>query len=622
MIPKSQIDAVKERADIAEIISGYGVSLKGSGTLKGLCPFHDESTPSFTVRPTFGTYRCFGCGESGDVFSFVQEKDGLSFTDAVKMVAERYGIEITDSQDAEDEGDRANKRRLFDLMKEAARFFTRNYKKLDADHPARVELRKRNLEEIPGEPQWLERFGIGYAPDGWTHTVDHLTSKGYTHDEIISAGMAGRSENGRVYDMFRGRLTWQIRDIQGRVIGFGARKLFDTDKGPKYLNSPVTPLYDKSKVLYGMDLARQTAYATKELIVVEGYTDVMAYAAVGIDNAVAPCGTAFGDQHAVGVRRLLGEDGKIIFSFDGDAAGQKAASHVFSLKAPIHNNSFVATSPGSGDPCDIRLNQGDSALIDHVSSSNLIPLTDFVLKAELAKHDTATPEGRSNFLRAAAPLLAHITDYSMREDYLRRVTFWSGSTIDVVRATMKRLNNSGLAGSSALNDELPPIEHYEDETPQEKSLVQSKIESLVALMLQYPAEYYAAMRHREIPDSVAQSPIANTYTEAWMLIQAQNGNLGTVSPDEFSDSALVSDLIFKPFPHIENVQDQQRKQQLVARLIQSTLKGVEDIERSEQAENLRARLGRTYGGETGETSNDIKMLGELLSQQQKLRRRR
>lgn len=615
MIPRSEIDVVKERADIGEIISSYGITLKGSSTLKGLCPFHDESTPSFSVRPSFGTYRCFGCGASGDVFSFIQERDGFSFTDAVKMVAERYGIEVNDTADKEDEEDRVNKKRLYDLMQEAARFFANKYRMLPQDHPARLELRNRNLEEVEGAPDWLKRFGIGYAPEGWSTITDHLVSKGYRHEEILTVGIAGRSESGRTYDLFRGRLTWEIRDIQGRVIGFGARKLFDNDKGPKYLNSPQTPLYDKSRVLYGLDLARKEAYSSKTLIVVEGYTDVMALAAVGIDNAVAPCGTAFGDQHANIALRLLGENGKLVFNFDGDAAGQAAANKVFQVSAPIHNRAFV-TQAEQGDPCDVRLNEGDLALIDLLAEPNLVPLTEFVLRHELSNHAVDTAEGRSNFLRAAAPLLGHITDYAIREDYISKVTFWSGATMDVVRRTMK------IANSNSSSRDLPPYPFDEavESSGEEKTLTQGKQESLIALIIQYPKEFIPLMGRAPELDKFNNESLRELYKEVWYLVKQRRGELGKVSPDDFSDPALMRDIMHREFPEVEAAETSSERVQVVMRLGKSFHRALDTLQSSRQAQSLRNRIGQAYGQES--SSTDTSVLAEIVARNQEIKKRR
>lgn len=610
MIPRSEIEAVKERADIAEVISSYGITLKGTSSLKGLCPFHNENTPSFNVRPAFGTYRCFGCGASGDVFNFIQEHDGFSFTDAVKMVAERYNMVVTDTADQEDEEDRQNKRRLYDLMKEAARFYANKYRTLPQDHPARLELRKRDLEEVEGAPTWLRDWGIGYAPEGWSTTIDYLVSKGYSHNEIVTAGMAGRSEKGRLYDLFRGRLTWEIRDIQGRVIGFNARKLFDNDNGPKYLNSPQTPIYDKSRVLFGLDLARKAAYSEKKLIVVEGCTDVMALAATGIDYAVNTCGTAFGDQHATVALRLLGDNGKLIFGFDGDAAGQKAARRTFEISAPIHNSSYVI-KPGEGDPCDVRLEHGDLALQDMFAEANLTPLTEFVLRQELTKHNTDTAEGRSAFLRAAAPLLSHITDYSMREDYIRKVTFWSGSTIEVVRSIMKR----GSVPQGVEDQELlaPP----DEQGAEGKSVSRSKQESIIALMLQYPSEFHGIMGGSPESKNLFDEDLLPLYTEVWYLIKQKRGNLGKITPDDFSAPKLVLDLMYKEFPEIERAKNDLERRKTVARLGHSFYDALNSLAVSDTAQSLRARIGQAYGQD--KVSNDTSALAEIFARSRKLK---
>ena len=607
MIPKSEIEAVKERADIAAIISEYGVELKGHSTLEGLCPFHDETGPSFKVRPDFGTYRCFGCGESGDVFSFIQAKDGLGFSDAVKLVAERYNIEIHDTADNVSAEERNQKALLFDLMSDAAAFFAEQFAELDDDHPAKVELSKRKLDKVKGRPTWLEDFGVGYAPQGWSTTLEHLVSRGHKSKDIIEAGMAGRTEQGRLYDMFRGRLVWFIKDVRGRVVGFGARKLFENDNGPKYLNSPQTPLYDKSRVLYGLDLARKPAYDTKEIYVVEGYTDVMALSAAGIENVVATSGTAFGEQHAHTIKRILGDQGRIVFNFDGDEAGQKAAYKTFSLKAPIHNSSYV-TNHGTGDPCDIRLAQGDEGVRNLVAESNRIPLTEFVLKQEHARHDTATPEGRSNFLHAAAPLLTHITDYSIREDYLKKIAYWSGATLDVVRRLMQ----------TAARRDLDSSDRVEFEETESTPLSEQKQQSIIALLLQYPLESYKALASSPVPEEYFADELRPVYLEVWSIVNALQGDLGRIDPEEFSKPKLIAELGYKNFREVEESEGDE-KPKTVKRLLASFVKAIEDIKRSEEIRQIQTQFTNAYGDESA--SSDLDLFSEIVERNKRLRRK-
>ena len=320
-IRDEDIALVRERARIDDVVREY-VTLKsaGGGSLKGLCPFHDERSPSFTVRPQVGRYHCFGCGEDGDVISFVQKLDHTTFHEAVEKLAHRIGFELRyeDGGSGPNREDIGRRQRLLDAHKVADEFF-----RAQLITPGAAEGRNF-LYERGFDRAAAEQFGVGYAPQGWDSLLTHLRGRGYTDAELKLTGMF--SEGGRgIYDRFRGRLIWPIRDIAGDTIGFGARKLYEDDQGPKYLNTPETTLYKKSQVLYGIDLAKRNIAKDRQLVVVEGYTDVMACHLAGIPTAVATCGTAFGTEHIKIARRLLSDDGsggEVIFTFDGDAAGQ------------------------------------------------------------------------------------------------------------------------------------------------------------------------------------------------------------------------------------------------------------------------------------------------------------
>ncbi len=363
LIRRSDIDEVRSRTNLADIVGDY-VTLKnaGVGSMKGLCPFHEERSPSFHVRPQVGFYHCFGCGEGGDVFTFLQKMDHVSFSEAVERMAGRIGYELhyEDGGAATDHGNRA---RILAANQAAANFYVEQLTTPDAE-PGRKFLGERGFDASAAE-----RFGIGFAPRG-SALSKHLTAKGFSLDELVIAGLLGRGERGDVYDRFRGRLVWPIRDVTGATLGFGARKLLDDDNGPKYLNTPETPVYHKSQVLYGLDLAKRDIARGKQVVVVEGYTDVMACHLAGVTTAVATCGTAFGVDHIKIVRRIIGDTdnpdttgtGEVIFTFDPDEAGQKAASRAFAEEQRFAAQTFVAVAPDGLDPCDLRLNRGDDAV--------------------------------------------------------------------------------------------------------------------------------------------------------------------------------------------------------------------------------------------------------------------
>ncbi|WP_425956697.1 DNA primase [Xylanimonas sp. McL0601] len=452
LIKREDVEAVRERARIEEIVSAH-VTLKpaGVGSLKGLCPFHDERSPSFHVRPGVGRYHCFGCGESGDVIAFVQKTDGMGFTEAVEYLADRVGVQLRyeDARSGAAVGtvrreEPGRRQRLLEANRVAAEFYASQLFGPGAT-AGRKFLAERSFDRADAE-----KFGVGYAPTGWDALMRHLQGKGYTQAELVAAGLVSQGQRG-VYDRFRGRLVWPIRDTTGAVIGFGARRLYDEDQGPKYLNTPETTLYKKSQVLYGIDLAKKAIAQNKRVVVVEGYTDVMAAHLSGVEVAVATCGTAFGGDHAKIVRRLLGDfaaggglqlasgqslGGEVIFTFDGDAAGQKAAMRAFGEDQRFHAQTFVAVAADGMDPCDLRMAQGPQAVRALVDSR--VPLFEFVIRTTLVRYDLDTVEGRVGALREAAPLVAGIRDRAMQLGYSRSLARWIGIDPEDVRREVAR----------------------------------------------------------------------------------------------------------------------------------------------------------------------------------------
>ena len=465
LIKREDIDEVRLRTDIKAVIDGY-VTLKsaGIGSFKGLCPFHDERSPSFHVRPQVGTYHCFGCGESGDVISFVQKMDHGTFSETVEKLAARLGYELhyEDGGTGPRREDVGKRQRLLDAHKVAAEFF-RSQLGTPGAAAARNFLQERGFD-----PAAAEHFGVGYAPQGWDSLLKHLTAKGFTRAELAETGMFSTgSDASRFYDRFRGRLIWPIRDLTGSVIGFGARKLYEDDQGPKYLNTPETPLYKKSQVLYGIDLAKRDIAKTRQIVVVEGYTDVMACHLAGITTAVATCGTAFGTDHIKIARRLLSDDGtggEVIFTFDGDAAGQKAALRAFEEDQRFTAQTYVAVDPNGMDPCDIRQQHGDAAVAELIHSRR--PLFEFAIRSTLRKFDLNTVEGRVSALRAAAPVVADIRDPAMRPAYARELAGWLGTDVDDVTravnaAAKRRAGASDQSGQPrGAQDSQQPRQQY------------------------------------------------------------------------------------------------------------------------------------------------------------------
>jgi len=429
---------IRDRSPIDEVVGDY-VQLKsaGGGAKKGLCPFHDEKSPSFTVTPSKGFFHCFGCQTGGDVIAFLMKIDHLTFTETIERLADRLGYTLRYEEGGSNTPtfSAGARSRLIAANTEAAKFYQEQLNAPAAAH-GRDLLTKRGFDKAA-----CMQFGVGFAPDEWDALTKHLRTMDYTIDELETAGLSKMGQRGPI-DRFRNRLTWPIRDISGDVVGFGARKLAsdEADQGPKYLNTPETPIYKKSQVLYGLDVAKKEIAKKRQAVIVEGYTDVMAAQLAGITTAVATCGTAFGADHIRILRRLLMDDdafrGEVIFTFDGDAAGQKAALRAFSEDQKFVTQTFVAVEPDGLDPCDLRQQKGDLALRDLIARR--VPLFEFAIRSELAHHKLDAAEGRINALNAAAPLVAQIRDKSLRPEYTRLLAGWLGLEVEIVSAAVSQ----------------------------------------------------------------------------------------------------------------------------------------------------------------------------------------
>ena len=423
---------IRDRAPIDEVVADY-VQLKsaGGGQKKGLCPFHDEKSPSFHLTPSKGYFHCFGCQTGGDVIAFLMKIDHLTFTETIERLADRIGYTLRyDENSSGPVVTSSIRNRLIAAHVEAAKFYQDLLNTSAGAAHGRDLLTKRGFDKAA-----CQQFGVGYSPDEWDGLTKHLRALGYTIDELELAGLSKMGQRGPI-DKFRNRLMWPIKDISGDIVGFGARKLAsdDEDQGPKYLNTSETPIYKKSQVLYGLDVAKKEIAKKRQAVIVEGYTDVMAAHLAGITTAVATCGTAFGTDHIRILRRLLMDDdsfrGEVIFTFDGDAAGQKAALRAFSEDQKFVTQTFVAVEPDGLDPCELRQEKGDLALRDLIARR--VPLFEFAIRAELAHHKLDTPEGRVNALNAAAPVVAQIRDKSLRPEYTRLLAGWLGVEVELV----------------------------------------------------------------------------------------------------------------------------------------------------------------------------------------------
>ena len=445
---------IRDSSAIDGVVGDF-VQLKsaGGGQKKGLCPFHDEKSPSFHVTPSKGFFHCFGCGVGGDVIAFLMKIDHLSFSESVERLADRMGYTLRYDGTNTSTGPSINRSRLV-----AANLAAMNFYRDALNLPGGAQIGRDFLQKRGFDKAAAQLFGVGYAPDEWDGLYKHLKTLGFSDSELSLAGLTKDGTKGPI-DRFRNRLIWPIKDISGDVVGFGARKLAsdEVDQGPKYLNTSETPIYKKSQILYGLDMAKKEIAKKRQVVIVEGYTDVMAAHLAGITTAVATCGTAFGDDHIRVIRRLLMDDdafrGEVIFTFDGDAAGQKAALRAFGDDQKFVAQTFVAVEPSGMDPCDLRIASGDAAVRDLIARR--VPLFEFAIKSEIAKHDINSAEGRVSALNQVAPLIGKIRDASLRPEYARLVAGWLGLEVDIVTSAIKK---SGYRQSSSPS-EAAPIEN-------------------------------------------------------------------------------------------------------------------------------------------------------------------
>jgi DNA primase len=417
-IRAEDILAVKERTSIEEVVREHVTLTRRGSALVGLCPFHDEKTGSFNVNPHNGFYHCYGCGVGGDVIKFVTEIEHLTFTEAVERLAAKVGVELRYEDGGgrrEEAGGAGRRARLIEAHRVAQEFYAAYLLAAGDARAGRDFMRERGFDGAVAK-----RFGVGFAPRGGEELVRHLRSKGFTDDELVTGGLAGRGSRG-LYDRFRGRLVWPIHDITGDTVGFGARRIFPDDRiEAKYLNTSETPIYKKSTVLYGLDAAKKAISSQRVAVVVEGYTDVMACHLAGVETAVASCGTAFGIDHIKVLRRIMRDEAdlepaRVIFTFDGDAAGQAAAMKAFKEDQRWMSQSFVAVAPGGKDPCELRQSDGDPAVRALIEDA--VPMFEFAVRTTIARFDLDTAEGRVRSATAIAPILLGIRDAKLGMQY-------------------------------------------------------------------------------------------------------------------------------------------------------------------------------------------------------------
>lgn len=410
-ISSESIDRVRAAADIGEVIQGHTELRRSGGRLVGRCPFHDERTPSFSVDPLEKLYYCFGCQAGGDVFTFLQEKEGLEFREAVEQLADRYGVELAlEAADAGEVERRRERDRLFELLGKTALFYQRYLWDSDEAAKARAYLEQRGLGR-----EALEKYGVGYAPSAWDRVLTSAQRSGFRPAELEAAGLAQRGRQGGHYDRFRARIMFPLRDARGRVLGFGARAMRDGQQ-PKYVNSSETAIYRKGRSLFGLDLARANATREGRVIVVEGYTDVIALHQGGIENVVASMGTALTDEQVAELARLARV---VLLAFDADRSGQEAMLRVQRAAAGRGIDLKVVRLPDDKDPCDLLLEEGPDSFATRAGEA--ISFLQFQVESVIEGADVSSAAAKDRLIAGLRPVFAGLGPSAERDEQVRHV---------------------------------------------------------------------------------------------------------------------------------------------------------------------------------------------------------
>lgn len=439
---RDDIERVRDSTDLVELVSEVTKVRRSGRSVMAVCPFHQEKTPSMSVDPARGLYHCFGCGKGGDLFQFIQETQGLDFSDAVELLARRSGITLHRDPDAAKRRDR--RQALVDATDKAVEFYSERLKSGRDAGSARSYLRSRGYES-----DVVEQFKIGFSPEDGNALIGHLKRAKVGEEVAVAAGLAIRARSGRVFDRFRGRVMFPIFDVRGDTVGFGARLL--DGEGPKYLNSPETPIYHKSRLLYGLNWAKSDIVRQGTAVVVEGYTDVIALHLAGKPLAVATCGTALGEEHLDLLRRFTE---RVVLMFDSDEAGAGASVRGFERSVPGDLDLRVAELPEGKDPADV-VAAGDIEVLSEAIEGS-VPLLQFRIVRELERFDLSEPEARGRAVRAAAEFVGKHPDSVTRHEYAVFVARRTGVDLDVVTAAM--------GGRPVRRRQPPPAEDVEART--------------------------------------------------------------------------------------------------------------------------------------------------------------
>ena len=451
-VSSESIERVRQAADMVEVVSAH-TELRRRGTRwLGLCPFHDERTPSFSVDPAEKLYYCFGCQAGGNIFTFLEEKEGLDFRDAVEQLADRYGVELEFEQGGRDDERRRARERLLELLAKTSAFYARYMWDSGEAAGARAYLEQRGLGR-----EVLEEFGVGYAPSAWDRVLVSARQGGFSEQELQAAGLAQKGRQGGVYDRFRARIMFPLRDARGRVLGFGARATRENQQ-PKYVNSSEGPVYRKGRQLFGLDLARTHIAKAGSVVVVEGYTDVLALHQGGFRNCVASMGTALTEEQLGELARLARE---VVLAFDADRSGQEAMLRAQSAAAGRGLILKVVRLPDDKDPCDLLAEEGPDSFKTRVGDA--IPILEFQVSSALEGADMSSAAGKDRVVAELAPVFIAVQPSAERDEQIRHVADRLDLSEHLLAPLLARPREGAPARTTRLGERgaASPMERFE-----------------------------------------------------------------------------------------------------------------------------------------------------------------
>lgn len=558
---KNQLAKIKSAYDITEVVQQENVELHsaGPGKYKGLCPFHTEKTPSFTINENFQSYRCFGCGAHGDIFTFIENIRGCSFMDAVKYLAEMKNIKLEFTGYSGESKPKTDIKGLYNLLQDSYNFYRAEYDKLPNEHPAKQEVIKRGLD--------VNNPVFCYAPERYGALLTYLSNKGYSKELMVQSELI-HEKNGRYFDFFHARLMITLSDYSGRPVSYSARKLFDKDTMAKYVNGKQSPVFQKKATLFNLDKAKKSIRETKTAIVCEGPFDVLALQASGIENAVASCGTAFTEEQLRSIEQIVDVDGKLIFSFDGDEAGVAAAIKTFNHFPLVHGNSNVVLFPNGMDPCDYLIKYGPDKM-DLVFKRQM-PIIDFVLMALSRKLHIGDMQSKFKFAKLTmSKYVPMVTEQVLRDYMIRRVSVMAGIPVDeltpMLGKPLKRIERFEHKedGTQANNESEIPVKNKSD----------ASYIAAFALLINRPELLFQKLLTFKLPTKYR--PFIRELQEQCRKYYSQ-GQQVRIIPEAFSMSNFVNKLqnkkigvdfsndteIMKQFTHLLEIATQQHKEEI------------------------------------------------------------